>query len=102
MGNKIEVLLPRIAALEEHFGSRPRDVAEQRRRDELIRYVTMLTSNDTAPTPPSQLRRFEAQLQSWFEEQQSQELADHVEGDDSTFGLLEDIQEAILNYQVHL
>ena len=102
MGNKLEILLPRVAALEEHFDSRPSDVAEQRRRDELIRYVTMLTSYNTAPTLSSQLRRFEAQLQSWFEEQQSQGLADHVEGDDSAFGLLEDTQEAILNYQVRL
>ena len=60
----------------------------------------MLTLYGTALTLPRQLRCFEEQLRSSFEEQQSQGLADHVEGDGSTFGLLEDIQEAILNYQV--
>ena len=41
IGNKIENLLSRIVALEERFDSRPGDVAEQRRRDELIRYVVV-------------------------------------------------------------
>ena len=60
----------------------------------------MLTSYGTALTLPRQLRCFEQQLRSLFEEQQSQGLADQVEGDNGTFGLLEDIQEAILKYQV--
>ena len=101
MGNKVEVLLPRIAALEEHFDSRPSDVAEQRLRDELIQCVTMLTSHGTALTLSSQLGRFEEQLRLWFEERESQGQADHVRGDDGASNLLEDIQEAILNYQVH-
>ena len=100
METKLEVILPRIAALEGHFDSRPSDVAEQRRRDELIQYVTMLTSYGTALTPSSQLRRFEEQLRSWFKEQESQGLTDHAQGDSGVFGRLEDIQEAILNYQV--
>ena len=100
MGNKVEVLLPRVAALEEHFDSRPGDVAEQRRRDELIQYATMLTSYDTALTLSSQLRRFGEQLWSWFGRQQSQGLAGHVEHNDGAFDLLEDVQEAVLNYQV--
>ena len=62
----------------------------------------MLNSYGTAPTLSRQLGCFEEQLQSSFEEQQSQELADQVEGDDGAFGLLEGIQEAILNYQVRL
>ncbi|KAF9644524.1 hypothetical protein BDM02DRAFT_936188 [Thelephora ganbajun] len=37
IGNKIEDLLSRIVALEEHFYSRPDDVEEQRRRNNLIR-----------------------------------------------------------------
>ena len=41
--NKIEGLLSRIVELEELFGSRPRDIAEQRRRSELRRYVVILT-----------------------------------------------------------
>jgi len=100
LGNKVEVLLPRIAALEEHFDSRPSDVAEQRRRDELKQCVTMLGSYGTALTLSSQLRRFGEQLRSWTEEQESQGPTDHIQGDDGAFGLLEDMQEAILNYQV--
>ncbi|KAF9642939.1 hypothetical protein BDM02DRAFT_1798063 [Thelephora ganbajun] len=41
IGNRTENLLSRIAALEEHFYSRPDDVEEQRRRDKLIRYVVI-------------------------------------------------------------
>ena len=100
LGNKVEVLLPRIAALEKHFDSRPSDVAEQRRRDELIRYVTMLTSHGTTLTLSSRLGRLEEQLRSWFEEQKSHGPANRIQGDDGAFGPLEDIQEAILNYQV--
>ena len=40
VGDKITGLLLRIAVLENHFDSRPSDVSEQRRRDELRRYVT--------------------------------------------------------------
>lgn len=41
VGNKVENLLSRINALEERFGSRPDDVAEQRRRGKLIRYAML-------------------------------------------------------------
>ena len=37
--NRVKILLPRITVLEEHFYSRPVDVAEQRRRDELTWYT---------------------------------------------------------------
>ena len=37
--NKVEVLLSHVVALEECFDSRPGDVTEQRRRDQLIRCV---------------------------------------------------------------
>ena len=39
--NKIETLLSRIPALEALFATRPDDVAEQRRRSELIRCVVI-------------------------------------------------------------
>ena len=39
MGNKIENLLSRVVAVEDRFNSRPSDVAEQRRRDEVMRYA---------------------------------------------------------------
>ena len=41
MENKIEILLSHVVALEELFDSRPGDVAEQRRRDELIQYAVV-------------------------------------------------------------
>ena len=40
MENKVANLLPRIVALEERFDSPPGEVAEQRRRSDLIRYAT--------------------------------------------------------------
>ena len=40
-GNKIEGLLSRTVALEQCFDSRPDDVQEQRRRDELRRCVVI-------------------------------------------------------------
>lgn len=39
MENKIEVLLSHIVELEGFFDSCPGDVAERRRRDDLIRFV---------------------------------------------------------------
>ena len=41
MGYEVELLLSHVVALEECFNSRPGDVAEQRLRDELIRYVLL-------------------------------------------------------------
>ena len=41
MGNKLSNLLSRIVALESRFDSRPSDMTEQRRRDDLIRCVTI-------------------------------------------------------------
>ena len=41
--SSIKNILPRIIALEEHFDSRPGDVAEHRRREELIRYAVSLS-----------------------------------------------------------
>ncbi|KAF9646352.1 hypothetical protein BDM02DRAFT_3118769 [Thelephora ganbajun] len=43
--SKLEVLLSRIVTLEERFYSRPDDVEEQRRRDKLIRYVVIPSSD---------------------------------------------------------
>ena len=43
MANKAENLLSRVVALEECFDSHPSDVAQQRYREDLIRYATFLT-----------------------------------------------------------
>ena len=42
MNSRIENLLSRVVSLEERLNSRPSDVADQRRREELIRYVIVL------------------------------------------------------------
>ena len=41
MNNRIKNLLYHVVTLEERFNSRPSDVADQRHRDELIRYVAI-------------------------------------------------------------
>ena len=41
MNNRIENLLSRVVILEERLDSRPSDVADQRHRNELIRYVAI-------------------------------------------------------------
>ena len=45
VGNKIEDLLSRIVTLEARFATRPDDVAEQRRRSDLIWYVVIAPLN---------------------------------------------------------
>ena len=50
VGDKIKVLLSHVVALEDFFDSRPGDVAEQRRRDELIQYVVVLPLNSDLST----------------------------------------------------
>ncbi|KAF9786450.1 hypothetical protein BJ322DRAFT_1210832 [Thelephora terrestris] len=83
-GKKIENLLSHVARLEEHLNSRPSDVAEQRRRDALIR----------------NFKGIEGQLRSLSGKQEWQQPTDHARDDEDVFGLLDDLQEAILNYQM--
>ncbi|KAF9645892.1 hypothetical protein BDM02DRAFT_395232 [Thelephora ganbajun] len=45
IGNKIQVLLSRMVALEKRFNSRPDDVEELRRRAKLLRYAVITPSN---------------------------------------------------------
>ena len=51
MENKVANLLARIVVLEERFDTRPGDVAEQRRRDDLIRYATIFFHPRSANFP---------------------------------------------------
>ncbi|KAF9786483.1 hypothetical protein BJ322DRAFT_789980 [Thelephora terrestris] len=83
-GEKIGNLLPRVAALEEHFDSRPADVAEMRGRDELIR----------------KFKGIETQLRSLSEKPEWQQLTDHARDNEDVLGLLDDLQEAIVGYQM--
>ncbi|KAF9643297.1 hypothetical protein BDM02DRAFT_3176086, partial [Thelephora ganbajun] len=81
---KIEYLLSCVVVLEEHFYSRPRDVGEQRRRDKLIR----------------EFGRIEGQLRPLSEKLEPEQVAGHAQYSEGVYGLLEDLREAIFDYQV--
>ena len=99
MNNRIENLLSRVVSLEERFNSRPSDVADQRRRDELIRYVTILLYSRRS-FPSSKLDVIGGKLRLLAEKPGLPQLTDHVQDNDDLFRSLDDLQEAILNYQV--
>ncbi|KAF9642095.1 hypothetical protein BDM02DRAFT_2703619, partial [Thelephora ganbajun] len=84
VGNKIEVLLSRIEALEARFATPPGNVAEQRRRSELIR----------------KFRGIEGQLWTLSEKRGPRQLGEHVQDDEGASGLLEDLREIISAYQM--
>ena len=98
MNNRIKILLSRLASLDECFSSRSSDVADQRRRDDLIRYVTIpLYSRYSFPSSKldvvgGELRFLSENVLPW--------LTGHVQDDGDLFRLLDDLQEAILYYQV--
>ena len=101
MTNRIENLLSRVVSLEERFNLRPSDVADQRRRDDLIRYVTVLIYS-CCSFPSSKLDVFAGRLRLLSEKPESPQLTDRAQDDEDLFRPLEDLQEAILNYQVRL
>ncbi|KAF9646645.1 hypothetical protein BDM02DRAFT_3188688 [Thelephora ganbajun] len=80
---KIEYLLSRIVALEERFDSRPDGVEELRRRGRLIR----------------ELGRIEGKLRPLSEEPEPGRLAERARDNEEVYGLLEDLREAIFDYQ---
>ncbi|KAF9646737.1 hypothetical protein BDM02DRAFT_2976922 [Thelephora ganbajun] len=84
IGNRVESLLSRIVALEEHFYSRPDDVAEQRRRDKLIR----------------DFGRIEGQLRSLSEKLELGQLAENAQYSEEVYKLLGDLRETISDYQM--
>ena len=100
MENKVANLLPRIVALEERFDTRPGDVAEQRRRDDLIRYNTILSLfTPQCSFPISKLKAIEEQLR--LSDRQELPLpTGHAQVSEDLLQPLEALQEAILNYQV--
>ncbi|KAF9645835.1 hypothetical protein BDM02DRAFT_395499 [Thelephora ganbajun] len=81
---KIEYLLSRVVALEERFYSRPDDVAEQRRRDKLIREFGCI----------------EGQLRSLSKRPEPEQLAGRAQYREEVYGLVGDLREAIFDYQV--
>ncbi|KAF9644920.1 hypothetical protein BDM02DRAFT_3190178 [Thelephora ganbajun] len=84
IGNRTENLLSRIAALEDHFYSRPHDVEEQRRRDKLIR----------------EFGRIEGQLCPLSEKPELEQLAEHAQHSEEVYRLLGDLRETIFDYQM--
>ena len=99
MENRVANILSRIVALEERFNSRPSDVAEQRRRDELIRYATVPPTSQCS-FPLSNLEAIEEQLRPLSGKQEPPRLDDRVQVSEDVSQLLEDLQEAIFDYQV--
>ena len=99
MNNRIKNLLSRVVSLEERFNSRPSDMADLRRRDELRRYVTVLLYFRCS-FPSSKLDLVGGQLQLLAEKPGLPQLTDHVQDNDDLFRPLENLQEAILNYKV--
>ena len=99
MNNRIENLLSRVVSLEERFNSRPSDVADQRHRDGLIRYVTVLLYSHYS-YPSSKLDVIGGQLRLLSEKPESPQLTDRAQDDDDLFRPLDDLQEAIFGYQV--
>ncbi|KAF9644548.1 hypothetical protein BDM02DRAFT_3190497 [Thelephora ganbajun] len=84
IGNRLEVLLSRIVTLEERFYSRPDDVEEQRRRDNLIR----------------KFGRIEGQLRSLSEKPEPEQLAENAQYGKDVYELLEDLRETVFDYQM--
>ncbi|KAF9786423.1 hypothetical protein BJ322DRAFT_786856 [Thelephora terrestris] len=80
----IEGLLSRVTSMDALFSTLPGDVAEQRRRDEVIR----------------ELKGIEGKLQSLTEEPGSSWPINHAKHDEDVFSLLEDLREVILCYQM--
>ena len=99
MNNRIENLLSRVVSLEERFDSRPSDVADQRRRYDLIRYVTVLFYSHCS-YPSSKLDVLGGQLRLLSEKLELPQLTDRPQDDDDLFRPLDDLQEAIFDYQV--
>jgi len=100
--NKIEDLISRVVKLEVHFAIRPGDVAEQRRRTELIRYVIIPLWAYYCSSPCSQLGDIDDQLRVLYGRPGLQRLADHVQDDEDVFRLLEYVRESISDYKVRL
>src|ERR1700753_1191186 len=99
MNDRIKTLLSRVVSLEERFNSRPSDVADQRRRDESIWYVTVLLYSRCS-FPSSKLDALGEQLRLLSEKQGLPRLTDHAQDDNDLFRSLDDLQEVILDYRV--
>ncbi|KAF9643731.1 hypothetical protein BDM02DRAFT_3191288 [Thelephora ganbajun] len=84
IGNKIEVLLSRIVALEARFHSRPEDVEEQRHRSELI----------------GELGRIEGKLRHLPEKPKPGQPTKHAQDNEKACGFLKDLREAIFSYHM--
>ena len=104
MGNRIANLLSRIATLEERFDSPPSGMAEQRGRGDLIRHatVTRVRLYSKRSFPLSKLGAIEEQLWPFSGKLGSPGPADHIQAREDIFKLLEDLQEAIFDFQVCL
>ena len=101
MNNRIENLLPHVVILEERLNLRPSDVAEQRHRDELIRYVAIPPFLFDSYSLLASLISIEQRLQFFHGNPRSPLLTGHTQDGEHVFQPLEDLREAMLYYQVH-
>ena len=74
-------------------------MADQRRRDELIRYVVVLLYSRCS-FPSSKLDVVGGELRLLAEKQELPRPTDLVQGNDDLFRPLDNLQEAILDYRV--
>jgi len=85
--------------LERVFEKSPGDEAEKKRRDELLTYVIDLLRTGFSD-PPSTLKTIGETLGSLEQKSALLRFTDHVQDNEEVSGLLEDLQEAINDYQV--
>ena len=86
-------------SLDELFATPPSDVEDLRSRNKLIWYGTVLVLHSML-THSSEVEGIQKELQSLCGEPGSRPIVDVVQDDLAVLGLLEDLREAILNYQV--
>ena len=86
--------------LEKLFEKPAGDATETRRREELLTYVVGFHSNQMLNVSCSKLKTVEETLRSLHQKSVLLRFTDHVQDNEDVSGLLEDLQEAISDYQV--
>ena len=93
------MLLSRVASLDELFAAPPNGLADQRRRDQVIRYGIVPPLRSVL-TLSSELKGIEENLRSLSEEPELPWVINHAQHDEDVSRLLEDLRDAVFRYQV--
>jgi len=96
---KIGVLLSRVNAVEVLLDSPISDDGEEKRRNDLLRFDHHFPTRETNRTWSSKIKQIEAQLRSLYEKGSFPRFAQQAEDDEASTRLLEDLREAIADYQ---